>query len=76
MNLTQALSDEWSEYGVRVNCLNPERTSTPMRTRAFGLEPEETLLSARAVAIASIDALISPLTGQVLDVRRLTTLAR
>ena len=56
-------------YGVRVNCVNPERTSTPMRIRAFGEEPADTLLSPRAVAQTSLDVLISDLTGQVIDVR-------
>lgn len=70
VNLTQALADEWADFGVRVNCINPERTATPMRTKAFGAEPEHTLLSAEAVAQASLDALISELTGQVVDVRR------
>ncbi|MFC4016534.1 SDR family NAD(P)-dependent oxidoreductase [Micromonospora sp. GCM10011542] len=70
VNLTQALADEWAEFGVRVNCVNPERTATPMRTRAFGDEPEHTLLAAETVAQASVDVLISDLTGQVIDVRR------
>jgi 2-C-methyl-D-erythritol 4-phosphate cytidylyltransferase len=71
VNLTQALADEWSEYRVRVNCINPERTATPMRTRAFGPEPSNTLLEAETVARASIDVLISDLTGHVVDVRRI-----
>ena len=71
MNLTQALADEWSELGVKVNCVNPERTQTPMRTRAFGAEPPETLLSSMPVALTSIDVLVSDLTGQVIDVRRI-----
>ncbi|MFI7022135.1 D-ribitol-5-phosphate cytidylyltransferase [Micromonospora sp. NPDC049900] len=70
VNLTQALSDEWAEFGVRVNIINPERTATPMRTKAFGAEPENTLLAAETVAQASLDVLISELTGQVIDVRR------
>ena len=70
VNLTQALSDEWAELGVRVNIINPERTATPMRTKAFGTEPEHTLLAAETVAQASLDVLISDLTGQVIDVRR------
>ncbi|WP_181611359.1 bifunctional cytidylyltransferase/SDR family oxidoreductase [Nonomuraea soli] len=69
VNLTQALADEWASDGIRVNCVNPERTSTPMRERAFGEEPAHTLLSPRAVAQTSIDVLISDLTGQVVDVR-------
>ena len=44
VNLTQALADEWSGDGVRVNCINPERTGTPMRTKAFGEEPAGSLL--------------------------------
>lgn len=71
VNLTQALADEWSADGVRVNCINPERTATPMRTRAFGDEAPETLLSSRAVALTSLDVLMSNLTGHVVDVRRL-----
>jgi 2-C-methyl-D-erythritol 4-phosphate cytidylyltransferase len=69
VNLTQALSDEWAGDGVRVNCINPERTATPMRTKAFGQEPAGTLLSSAAVARTSLDVLLSELTGHVIDVR-------
>ena len=69
VNLTQALAEEWEPLGIRVNCINPERTSTPMRTSAFGVEPPETLLSARTVALSAIDALVSEESGQVMDVR-------
>jgi 2-C-methyl-D-erythritol 4-phosphate cytidylyltransferase len=70
VNLTQALADEWAADGVRVNCVNPERTATPMRTRAFGEEPEDTLLSSEQVAETSLDVLISSWTGHIVDVRR------
>jgi len=70
VNFTQALADEWVPDGVRVNVVNPDRTSTPMRTKAFGSEPVGSLLSARSVALASIDTLISSATGHVIDVRR------
>lgn len=70
VNLVQALADEWSPMGVRVNCMNPERTGTPMRTRAFGDEPSSSLLSSEAVAQASLDVLVSGLTGHVFDIRR------
>lgn len=70
VNLTQALADEWARDHVRVNCVNPERTSTPMRTNAFGREPEQSLLSSRDVARASIAALLSRGSGQVYDVRK------
>lgn len=71
VNLTQALADEWSGIGVRVNCINPERTSTPMRTQAFGEEPAGSLLSSQVVALTSIDVLLSSLTGHIIDVRRI-----
>ena len=70
VNLTQALADEWAAHGVRVNCVNPERTGTPMRTRAFGQEPAGTLLSSVEVARRSLDVLLSGQTGQVIDIRR------
>ncbi|WP_375405080.1 SDR family oxidoreductase [uncultured Amnibacterium sp.] len=70
VNLTQSLSEEWAEAGVRVNCINPERTATGMRTKAFGEEPTGTLLAAETVAMASLDTLLSPVTGQIVDVRR------
>ncbi|MCQ0008038.1 bifunctional cytidylyltransferase/SDR family oxidoreductase [Actinomadura madurae] len=75
VNLTQALADEWSADGVLINCINPERTSTPMRTAAFGQEPPHTLLSADQVARTSLNVLLSGLTGQVVDVRREDPLA-
>ena len=69
VNLAQALADEWAEDGIRVNCINPERTRTPMRVRAFGEESPGTLLSAEDVARTSLDMLLAPLTGQVVDIR-------
>ena len=75
VNLTQALADEWLAAGVRVNCINPERTATPMRTKAFGVENPDDLLDAAEVARSSVDVLISEITGQVIDVRRPVTTA-
>lgn len=69
VNLTQALADEWAGE-VRVNCVNPERTGTPMRTKAFGDEPEGTLLSSMEVARRSLDVLVADMTGHVIDIRR------
>jgi 2-C-methyl-D-erythritol 4-phosphate cytidylyltransferase len=69
VNLSQALADEWAEAGVSVNCINPQRTRTPMRVQAFGEEPAETLLDPDEVARVSLGVLASGLTGQVVDVR-------
>ncbi|RYP88022.1 SDR family NAD(P)-dependent oxidoreductase [Nocardioides guangzhouensis] len=69
VNLTQALADEWA-HEVRVNCINPERTGTPMRTKAFGEEDPDSLLESTAVARASLDVLLSDQTGHILDVRK------
>jgi len=70
VNLTQALADEWAGYGVRVNCLNPERTGTPMRTKAFGQEPPGSLLDSMQVASSAIDTLLSTGTGHIVDLRK------
>lgn len=75
VNLTQALADEWACDGVRVNCVNPERTGTPMRTKAFGQEPSGSLLASDAVAAISLEVLVSGWTGHVVDVRREDKLA-
>lgn len=70
VNLTQALAEEWAPDAIRVNCVNPERTATPMRVKAFGREPEGSLLKAEHVARRALDILLSDATGQVFDVRR------
>jgi 2-C-methyl-D-erythritol 4-phosphate cytidylyltransferase len=75
VNLTQALADEWGDSGVRVNCVNPERTGTPMRTKAFGEEPADSLLDSMSVARSSLDVLLSDGTGHVLDLRKLDPMA-
>lgn len=70
VNLVQALSEELINDGIRINTINPERTATPMRFKAFGKEPANSLLDATKVAEASLKTLLSDLTGQVIDVRR------
>lgn len=73
VNLTQALAEEWAIEAVRVNCINPERTKTPMRLNNFGIEPDDSLLDAQTVAFASLLALVNPVTGNVIDVKRKDT---
>jgi 2-C-methyl-D-erythritol 4-phosphate cytidylyltransferase len=68
VNLTQALAEEWHTDFVRINCINPERTNTPMRRRAFGIEPPDSLLTAKSVALISLGVLLEDTSGQVLDI--------
>lgn len=68
VNLTQALAEEWHTQYVRVNCINPERTDTPMRRRAFGIEPPGSLLAAKDVALFSLGVLLDDSTGQIFDI--------
>ena len=70
VNLTQALADEWSETGIRVNCINPERARTPMRVRAFGSEPPESLLDPEDVARRALSVLIGNSSGIIYDIVR------
>ena len=70
VNLVQALAEEWSSQNIRINCVNPERTKTPMRLSAFGVEPEGSLLEPKYVGIASINTLVDNLSGEVIDVKR------
>jgi 2-C-methyl-D-erythritol 4-phosphate cytidylyltransferase len=69
VNLTQALAEEWLADDIRVNCINPERTRTPMRTANFGKEPAKTLLDPAVVAQVALATITSDHTGLVVDVR-------
>ncbi len=70
VNFVQAVAQEWEPVGIAVNCINPERTKTPMRIKNFGIEPDDTLLQSEVVAEATVRSLLSDYTGQVIDVKR------
>lgn len=70
VNFTQALAEEWSFDKIQVNCINPERTKTPMRVANFGQESDDSLLNAEEVAKISLGVLSSDLNGQVIDVKK------
>lgn len=70
VNFVQAVAQEWESVGIRVNCINPERTKTPMRVKNFGIEPDDTLLRSEVVADATVRCLLADYTGQVIDVKR------
>ena len=69
----QAVAQEWDADDISINCINPERTKTPMRQQNFGVEPDETLLMPERVAEATLRTLLTDCTGQVIDVRRPVT---
>lgn len=69
VNFVQALAEEWGIFNIKVNCVNPERTKTPMRVKNFGVEPENTLLNSLDVASVTAKLLSSNITGQVIDVK-------
>lgn len=69
VNFVQALAEEWGCFNIRVNCINPERTKTPMRVKNFGVEPDNTLLKSMDVAVVTAKILLSDFTGQVIDVK-------
>ena len=54
VNLTQALAEELMSEKININVINPERTATPMRLKAFGKEPEGSLLNPEKVADISL----------------------
>jgi 2-C-methyl-D-erythritol 4-phosphate cytidylyltransferase len=69
VNLTQALAEEWAASRVRVNCINPERTRTPLREKAFGEENPAQLLEPDRVANVVADVVMSTMTGMIVDVK-------
>ena len=70
VNFVQALAEEWEQDHIRVHCINPQRTHTPMRTAAFGIEPPETLLKPEIVAEKALLTLMSRFTGEVVDIKK------
>jgi len=69
VNFAQAIADEFSKYGIKVNVINPERAATPMRFKTFGKEDKSTLLSPEFIAINTLNIMFKEITGQVFDIR-------
>ena len=69
VNFTQAMSEEWQSLDIKINCINPERTDTPMRRSNFGIEPPETLLSSQDVAQFTLSAMTFEHTGQIYSIK-------
>lgn len=68
VNMTQGLSEEWADAGVRVNCIVPGRTDTEMRRVNFENESQASLISPFEVALKSAKALSNQLSGQVIRI--------
>lgn len=68
-NLTQALAEEWAGDSVRVNCVAPSRTDTPMRSNNFNDSDDlADLLKPEKVAQRVEDLLRSDLTSNIVRV--------
>lgn len=67
INLTQALSDEWSAENIAVNCVIPGRTRTPMRIANFGNE-SSILLQPEFVAKKYLQTMLANNTGMIVHV--------
>jgi len=71
VNFVQGFADEVSHYGIKVNVINPERTDTPLRRKQFGNEDTTLLLSPRFAALTTLKAVVSDITGAVIEVRKM-----
>jgi 2-C-methyl-D-erythritol 4-phosphate cytidylyltransferase len=66
VNMTQGLSEEWAEAGVRVNCIVPGRTDTEMRRVNFENESQASLSNPFEVAVKAAKIMSSKSNGQIL----------
>lgn len=69
VNFVQAIAEEWASDHIRINCINPQRTKTPMRVQNFGVEDSSTLLKSEDVAKISLYTLLNTFTGEVVDIK-------
>lgn len=69
VNFVQAIAEEWHDMGIRINCINPQRTKTAMRIANFGVEDDKTLLKSEDVAYVSLKTLLNSFSGQVIDIK-------
>lgn len=65
VNMAQALSEEWMDEDIRVNCIVPRRANTPMRWAAFPDEDPGTLLEPKKVSHELVKMLKSYDTGAI-----------
>jgi 2-C-methyl-D-erythritol 4-phosphate cytidylyltransferase len=65
VNLTQGLSEEWADDGIRVNCIVPSRTDTEMRTSNFGAEAQDSLFNPYQIALLASRVVCTSVSGQL-----------
>jgi len=68
-NLTQSLSAELQPHGIRVNCINPPRTNTPMREKAFPNEDKSLLANPLDVAKDILQYCYGDETGHIVNLK-------
>jgi len=68
-NLTQSLSAELQTQGIRVNCINPPRTNTPMREKAFPNEDKSLLADPLLVAEDILQYCYGDETGHIVNLK-------
>ena len=68
VNMTQGLAEEWSEDGIKVNCIVPGRTDTEMRRANFANEAQASLCNPYDIALKSARVLCTPFSGHVVRV--------
>jgi len=68
-NLTQSLAEEFLDLGIRVNCINPPRTDTPMRQRAFPNEDPSLLADPVHVAEDILQYCSGEETGHIVNLK-------
>ena len=69
INLTQSLSIELANQGIRVNCINPPRTDTKMRHVAFPNENKDLLAKPIEVAKDIIQYCFGDETGHIINLK-------
>ncbi|GAB6969118.1 bifunctional cytidylyltransferase/SDR family oxidoreductase [Komagataeibacter kakiaceti JCM 25156] len=69
VNFSQALAEEWMTDGIKVQCICPERTQTPMRKNNFGDEEPSTLLNPDIVAQKTLQTALCNETGLIVDIK-------
>jgi len=70
VNFMQGLSQELSDYNIKVNVINPERTLTPMRIQNFPNDDKSLLLDPYFVGLCTLNLMTKNITGAVIDVRK------